>query len=311
MLHTALPGVDLLAWRKPGVPLVTLGIYAPRRHLDPPSRAGLGALTARASVRGAGSLDAAGLAFAFEELGGSLASSATTDWVGFNTTILAEHLGEAAALLDLVFSEPTLDDHSIALERGVMEEEAAQVTDDMFRYPFQLAFVEGFGEQGYGLPVAGLPTTLPTITGADVRAWHRRAFLEVRPAVVAVGDLDPERVSELLAGTFGRRGDAMTTDSLPAVAWIGGNGGEVPSRVVTRDKAQAALAMAFPGPSRRDQDRATAEVWAAIASGLGGRLFEALRDRRSLGLHGDGLGVGEGSRGRTPVVHRDLARARG
>jgi zinc protease len=52
--------------------------------------------------------------------------------------------------------------------------------------------------------------------------------------------------------------------------------------VVTRDKAQAALAMAFPGPSRRDGDHVAAQVWSAVASGLGGRLFEALRDRRSL-----------------------------
>jgi zinc protease len=40
--------------------------------------------------------------------------------------------------------------------------------------------------------------------------------------------------------------------------------------------------MVFPGPSRRDPSRHAAEVWSAIASGLGGRLFEALRDRRSL-----------------------------
>jgi zinc protease len=40
--------------------------------------------------------------------------------------------------------------------------------------------------------------------------------------------------------------------------------------------------MAFPGPARRDPDRTAAGVWAAVASGLGGRLFEALRDRRSL-----------------------------
>jgi zinc protease len=40
--------------------------------------------------------------------------------------------------------------------------------------------------------------------------------------------------------------------------------------------------MAFPGPARRDQDRWAAKVWAAVASGLGGRMFEALRDRRSL-----------------------------
>jgi zinc protease len=54
------------------------------------------------------------------------------------------------------------------------------------------------------------------------------------------------------------------------------------TRVVKRDKAQAALAMIFPGPGRREPDRIAAEVWAAVASGLGGRMFEALRDRRSL-----------------------------
>ena len=58
--------------------------------------------------------------------------------------------------------------------------------------------------------------------------------------------------------------------------------GDSPPRVVSRDKAQAALAMAFPGPSRRQREHAAAQVWGAIASGLGGRLFEALRDRRSL-----------------------------
>jgi zinc protease len=53
-------------------------------------------------------------------------------------------------------------------------------------------------------------------------------------------------------------------------------------QVVPRAKAQSAFAMVFPGPSRRAPERHAAEVWAAVASGLGGRLFEALRDRRSL-----------------------------
>ena len=54
------------------------------------------------------------------------------------------------------------------------------------------------------------------------------------------------------------------------------------ARVVRRAKSQTALAMIFPGPSRRDPSRHAAQVWAAIASGLGGRLFEELRERRSL-----------------------------
>jgi zinc protease len=51
---------------------------------------------------------------------------------------------------------------------------------------------------------------------------------------------------------------------------------------VEREKAQSALAMAFPGPDRRSPDRHAAEVWSAVASGLGGRLFESLRSQRSL-----------------------------
>ena len=71
-MHTSLPGADLLVRRKLGVPLVNLGIYVPRVEFEPPAQAGLGALTARSAVRGAGDLDAGALAFAFERLGGTL-----------------------------------------------------------------------------------------------------------------------------------------------------------------------------------------------------------------------------------------------
>jgi zinc protease len=283
VVHTALPGADLLVRRKVGVPLAHVGIYVPRLELDPPAQAGLGALTVRSAVRGAGDLDSAGLAFALERLGGTLSPAATSDWLGFGTSVLAEHLADAMALLRLVFESPRLDDADVTRERGLMVAEAEQVADDMFRYPFQLAFAEAFGEEGYGLPVAGLPHTLPAITTADVRAWHSRVLREVRPVVIAVGELEPEQASAELAGVFGGSISRPAAGTLPALDWLAGVAGEEPpSRVVPRDKAQAAIAMVFPGVPRRHPDRAAAQVWAAVASGLGGRLFEALRDRRSL-----------------------------
>jgi zinc protease len=279
--HTALPGADLLVRRKPGVPLVTLGIYVPRMEFDPPPQAGIGALTVRSSVRGAGDLDAAGLAFAFERLGGTLSTSAASDWLGFGTTVLSGQLGEAASLLDLVFGSPGLREQEVSTERGLMEVEVQQVADDMFRYPFQLGFAAAFGDAGYGLPVTGLPDTLPSITPLAVREWHERALLGVRPVVIAVGDVDPEQASATLTAVFRDRPARSNDRRLTPLAWTQADGNDL-SRVVSREKAQAALAMIFPGPHRRDPDRIPAEVWAAIASGLGGRMFEALRDRRSL-----------------------------
>jgi zinc protease len=277
-----LPGADVLVYRKAGVPLVTLGVYVPRRRYDPPAQAGLGSLLVRAAVRGAGEMDAATLAFAFERLGGSLGTSSASDWLGFGASVLSENLGEAAALLDVVSSRPHLHDADVTAERGLMIAEAERVADDMFRFPFQLAFSAAFGRRGYGLPVGGLPETLPDIEPEDVRAWHAGAIRDVRPVVIAVGDVDPPRASDELVGVFGSRPALSPSLLSEPIDWLPGSGAEPPLRVVSRDKAQAALAMAFPGPSRRHPDHAAAQVWGAVASGLGGRLFEALRDRRSL-----------------------------
>lgn len=277
-----LPGADLLVYRKTGVPLVTLCLYAPRLRFDPPGQAGLGSLLVRSAVRGAGDFDAAGLAFAFERLGGTLATGSTSDWLGYGASVLADRLGEAAILLDTVYMDPHLRDTDIAAERGLMVAEAERVADDMFRYPFQLAFAAAFGDSGYGLPVGGLPETLPAIAPDDVRAWHRSALLGVRPVVLAVGDVEPARAADELAGVFADKPARPPVDLAEPVAWVAGAGAEGTDRVVVRDKAQAALAMAFPGPSRRQHEHAVAQVWSAVASGLGGRLFEALRDRRSL-----------------------------
>ena len=279
VLHTALGGVDLLVRRKSGVPLVTLGLYAPRVSFDPPAKAGLAALGIRSSVRGAGDFDAGELAFAFERIGGTLSPNTTADWLGFGTTVLNCHLGEAADLLQLVFANPRLADPDLLTERGLMAIEAEQVADDMFRYPFQLGFAAAFGDQEYGLPVGGLPETVPSITPDDVRAWHSRELLGARPVMIAVGDVEPEEATATLAAVFR---DYRPSGAVQRAESVNGRGKREAERVVRRGKAQAALAMIFPGPRRRDPDRYAAAVWAAVASGLGGRMFEALRDRRSL-----------------------------
>jgi zinc protease len=158
--------------------------------------------------------------------------------------------------------------------------EAQQVTDDMFRFPFQLAFGAAFGDVGYGVPVGGRPESLAALTAAQVRAWHQRTIGAVRPIVIAVGDIDPHEAAGVLAAVVG---DWAPRPARPAVSRLSMVLSDAPiMRSVTRDKAQSAFAMLFPGPARGDSDRHAADVWAAIASGLGGRLFEALRDRRSL-----------------------------
>jgi zinc protease len=53
-------------------------------------------------------------------------------------------------------------------------------------------------------------------------------------------------------------------------------------RVVELDRAQTAFAMVFPGPPRNHEYVHALQVMSAAVAGLGGRLFEELRSRRSL-----------------------------
>jgi zinc protease len=278
----ALPGVDLLVQRKPGVPLASLGLYRRRTMADTLKTAGLGALAARSAARGAGELDAGQLALAFERLGGGLSSAVTADWFGVGASVLSERSAEAMALLALVLGAPRFAPDEVARERDVLTEDARQAADDMVRWPIQLALRAAYGDTGYGVPAMGLPETVPTFTDGMVRAWHACELATGRTTAVAVGDLDPERFADAVAGVFDDGPRRSAVEIATTGRWRVAPGTGPATEVDERVKRQTALALAFPGPSRRDPRRYAAVVWSAVASGLGGRLFDALRDRRSL-----------------------------
>ncbi len=277
----ALPGITLLLQRRPGVPLVSLGLYQRRHRTETLADAGLAALAVRAAVRGAGDLDAGALALGFERLGGVLGPVVASEWFGFATSVLSVHAEAGAGLLDLVFRQPGFAAEEIARERKTLLDSVIQEADDMSRYPVELAFRARFGPAGYGLPVSGIPASVEGLTSAMVGQWHRDALAapDRQPVLVAAGDLDVDHFGERLALRFrdypARREDwAVLTRDPPAPA----------CRVLAEERAkrQTALAMLFPGPARGAPDRHAAEVWSALAGGLGGRLFVALRDRLSL-----------------------------
>jgi zinc protease len=278
--HLPLPGFDLLVRRKPGIPLTSFGVYLPRPGFDPSGKSGAGALAVRSSLRGAGPLDAGALALAFERLGGSISTSVTLDWLGFGTSVLSRNLTDAAELLSLVLTEPRYEEGHVRAEREVLVEEARHVADDMFRYPIQLVLRAAYGEQGYGIPAMGRADELAGLSLDDVRATHERALMGPRGVVVAVGDLETDRVLDDLSAVFGRLPARSPAPLGGRIDWL--PAGAIVTQEESRQKAQTALALAFPGPDRRDPGRHAADVWCAVASGLGGRLFEALRDRRSL-----------------------------
>lgn len=279
--HLALPGADLLVRRKPGAPVVSLRLHRPRGGPEPAALAGVGTLAVRSAVRGAGGLDAPTLALAFERLGGPVSGHVTADAFGYAATVLPEHFLAAADLLCRVLWEPTLAEPVVRVEREILQREAAQVADDMVRFPFQLALGAAFRDAGYGVPVGGVEESLAGLDPAAPGRWLEQELGLGRTLLVAVGDFDTTAAADSLGELLQARPSAAPAPGR-APTPVAPLASDRP-RVALRQRAQTALAMVFPGPARSHPARFAAEVWAAVSGGLGGRLFEALRDRRSLG----------------------------
>lgn len=270
-------GVPILVRRRRGLAFAYLGAYAGGGAVaDGYDRAGLTLLLARAAVKGTETRSAAEIAEEAESLGGTIAASPSGDACGWSLSVPAAATARALELLADVVQRPVFDPAVVETERTVALSDLASLRDDMFSYPVRLMNQAAFGPHPYAIPTSGTEDGLHSVTAPDLRAAHRARFSRGSAVIAIVADEDPGKLASLAASVFGELtvGEAGT---ITPPKWLAGGESEE-----VRDKAQTAMALGFPAPARRDPDRFPMELIVKVASGLGGRFFEELRDRRSL-----------------------------
>ncbi|MHB8839916.1 MAG: M16 family metallopeptidase, partial [Gemmatimonadaceae bacterium] len=271
-------GVPVLVKRTPRAPIAYAGVFVRAgADVEPMALQGASVLAARSSIKGTNTRRAVQIAEEGERLGASLGAGAGSETMHWTISVPVGQLAGALALLGDVVQAPTMPDDAVESERTVALAQLAQLRDDMYRYPMHLAARAAWGDHPYARVALGTERSLGALTGDDLRAWHRDVVLRGEQVIVIVGDEDPDRLAAMAAGAFSTlapsAGRPLTAPSWPP------RGGQSSER---RDKAQTALVLAYPGPARDDPRRFAAGLLGGVASGLGGRFFEALRDRQSL-----------------------------
>jgi zinc protease len=273
-------GLPILVRLKPGAPLVHVGVFAlGGASEETDATGGLTMLMVRTAQKGTLSRNALQIAEEAEMLGGSVAGVAGGDSFGWTISVPTSYAAAAIALLADVAQHPTFVPEALETERAIAIADVVAARDDMFRYPMRLAMQTAFHGHPYGVPASGSEESLRSITCGQVAAWHRERLLgpSAAPVIGIVGDGDPAELAELAAREFAGLGQG-TPLGLASPEW--------PSRLTItaekREKAQTAMALLFPGPMRSDEDRFAASMMASVASGLGGRFFDELRDKQSL-----------------------------
>ncbi len=271
-------GIPILVRRKPGA-LMHAAVYAVGGARDESSElAGITSMLTRTALKGTAHRSAAQIAEEGEMLGGSVSGGASGESFGWSISVPHRYADDALALLADVAESPTIPEAALETERTIALADLAAMRDDMYRYPMRLATLAAYAGHAYGNPVSGDESTLPRITADAVRTWHRDRFLRGESVIAVVGDADHDELAALAAGRFGALEGGQATP-LTKPVWPAA----LIQRSDKREKAQTALVMLFEGPSRNESSRFAASMIAGVASGLGGRFFDELRDKQSLG----------------------------
>jgi zinc protease len=273
-------GLPILVRLKAGAPLVHIGVFTlGGASEETDASAGLTTMMVRTAQKGTLSRTALQIAEEAEMVGGSVGGSVSSDSFGWTISVPTAYGAAAMALLADVAQNPTFEIDALETERAVAIADVIAARDDMFRYPMRLATEAAFRGHPYGVPATGSEDSLRAIERTHVAVWHRERMLgpSAAPVVVIVGDGDPEELAANAAREFASLGTAEAT-RLPAPEWPAG----VITSAERREKAQTAIGLLFPGPNRTDPERFVASMIASVASGLGGRFFDELRDKQSL-----------------------------
>jgi zinc protease len=273
-------GMPILVRLKMGAPLVHVGVFAlGGASEETDASGGLTNLMVRTAQKGTLTRTALQIAEEAEMLGGSVAGSVGSDSFGWSISVPSAYAAAATALLADVAQHPTFDNEALETERAVAIADIVASRDDMFRYPMRLATQAAFHGHPYGVPATGTEESLRAIDRGRIAVWHRERLLgpDAAPVIAIVGDGDADTLAAMAAREFAELGRAeaprLVTPAWPTTVTISAE---------RREKAQTAMGLLFPGPSRSDPDRFAASMIASVASGLGGRFFDELRDKQSL-----------------------------
>lgn len=267
---------NVIIKQRSNIPLVTVAVAARGgSRNEGKGQVGFTGLLGRMSIKGTANRTAAQIAIAAEGMGGSVSPSVGADLLDWEITVPSRHFERAVELLADVAFNPAFPEREFEVERKLALADLQQSRDDMYRYPLRLCLQQAFKGHPYGNTIAEVESSIAAATRDDIAAWHTRQ-VRANPWAFVVGDVDAEHAARVIE-QYLPSAAAGPSEFTEHARW---HGNAVDAD--TREKAQTALAIGFPGPARNDDDAHVLQVLANAVGGLGGRFFEELRSKRSL-----------------------------
>jgi predicted Zn-dependent peptidase len=276
--ETLANGLRLVTEQMPHVRSVSVGVWLTRgsRH-EPQAHAGIAHFVEHMLFKGTTSRSAEDIAQQVDSIGGQLDAFTSKEYAGYYIKVLDEHLPLAIDLLSDLVTRPTFAPEEIEREKKVILEEIKMVEDtpdDLVHELFAERFWSG---HALGRPILGTPDSVSALDAVALRRYFADAYVAQNFALVAVGNLEHERLRALVEDAFSlvmREGSAIT-DVPPLMS---------PSiEVRQKELEQSHVCFGTPGLRQNHPDRYAAYALNTVMGGsMSSRLFQNVREKRGL-----------------------------
>ncbi|MFQ5585378.1 MAG: M16 family metallopeptidase [Thermodesulfobacteriota bacterium] len=240
---------------------------------------GLGSFMARMLTRGAGERGAMAFAEEVEGMAGAVSGFSGRNTFGISGKFLSRYFDRGTGLVADALLRPLFPAEEMEKVRRDIRSAIKREEDNLPRFAFKLLQRELYRKHPYGMPLLGRDETVAGFSRGDIAAHYERVVVPERMVITVVGDIDRREAEERVVELFG--GFTRTAPPLPKPPSEASR--ETVSRVgAARESAQVNIGIGFLGTTVTSKDRYPLEVLTEILSAQSGRLFVALRDRKSL-----------------------------
>jgi predicted Zn-dependent peptidase len=221
---------------------------------------------------------------AIEAVGGETNAFTAKEYTCYYARVLDEDLPMAADILCDMLTSSVIDPDDVEVERGVILEEISMHDDDPGDVVHDLFCSALFGAHPLGRPVIGTIDTITAMTRSQIEGFYRERYRPGQLVVAAAGNLDHDRVTELVHAAYSSAGLLVPGPGPVAERRGASVERKGPATVVHgKDTEQAHVVIGGRGLHRHDERRfALGVLNQALGGGMSSRLFQEIREKRGL-----------------------------
>jgi len=272
-------GITLICRENHALPLISVAAYFYGGSFSETERScGLTRLMAKTAIKGTSELSAAEIAARFEYLGSSLGYEVDDDYFGFVFDSMSRNFEPSFEIFSGIVLDPAFAPEEVDKEKKDLIAAINRQKDSMSGYPLELCRQTIFEGHSYGLPSLGISEAIERFEADDLKERYAQLARSGNLVIAFMGDITLAQATELTNKYLGRMpaGERLPTPFYDIKI------DKTHTKLEKRNKAQTAQAFAFLTCAYADPDYEPLKVLQNIVSGMGGRLWTEVRDKRSL-----------------------------